>query len=1209
MTVLVGGTAMLLPRGVRAAILYVDAATGVDAPDYGYTQATPLKTIQRAIDIANAEGDTIVVGPGTYAPFNALALGGITIKSSGGVAKTIVDGEGKERCATFRSAKTMTIEGFTLKNGHATNDSPGENYKSYGGGVRYATVKDCLIVDCVSDGKGGGAYECMVYNTTISRCNGANGGGLANCYAFKCNISSNSTKGYGGGVYYANVYDSILSNNTAQVFGGGSYAGSVIYGDSSIGSMSNCVITANVAFAGGGIFEEGGERYFYDCDIFGNKATATSNGGWDINCGGGGVCGRNGKFYNCKIHDNTAVRGGGALSAIRYGCNLYRCHIYRNLATFGGGGYCIRAFSSVIDGNIAEENGGGVLCGALYNCTVTKNTAGKDGGGVYALEDDRESALYCNTIVYGNSAANEGADGYLGRWYNSCVGYLYSDLLTEKVEIIFKNPKFRSADSGNYRLAADSPCINYGDNTQVKWDYDFDYAQRVFDGTVDLGAYEFITDASYTVTFNLNGASGTLPSQKTDNGVLGILPVPAAPVGWTFEGWYSTSTGGVRLATSTAITENRTYYAMWSKCDIGFDIPKWESWSDPFFLGYRSSWMFPVTLFEEGEEIYLKYAFRNLAGSYDMYGFVNRFTLSNGVTFDDTSYRASTLNGEYWGCEDWSPDELQNLAPGTYTLTCTLDATGVLTETNEGNNTKTITFKVVPAGTTIYTVSFNANGGTGGTTRQVSNGSVVGTLPTVTRSGYTFDGWYTAINGGTRISASTTVTGNVTYYAHWTPNGDGGPGDYKYGDPMPVTIIINNTSVNVTVFVGHVWGTHLPPPTRRPGWRFVGWFTGNNGTGRHVTASSVVLSGEQKLYAHYVKDDDHILYKTIVGVAPGVAASIYDGYLYDAKSGAVKGTIQVKVGKAKPDKKSGQLLASVKAAVVLGAKKATLKAAGNGKAVIEPVGPTTVALAGGEACEITLGAKGLSGTYGAYTIDGARNFFTSKDKDDQSAANAILSKWLGALNVVWYGGSVNVSIAAKGKAKVKGTLADGKTKVSAKAQFLIGDEWYCIPVVAPKANLAFALWLSPDGRTVEAEGLGGDILVGATGSLSAKAKFHVSKTDALWTKVAGTVLTDYLPDGVEVTQSGTKWTLPKAGKLAMKNGVVDESKAGDNAGALKLTYKAKDGSFKGSFKVYADIGGGKLKATTVKIIGVMVDGVGYGTATIKNVGSVDVTIE
>ena len=101
----------------------------------------------------------------------------------------------------------------------------------------------------------------------------------------------------------------------------------------------------------------------------------------------------------------------------------------------------------------------------------------------------------------------------------------------------------------------------------------------------------------------------------------------------------------------------------------------------------------------------------------------------------------------------------------------------------------------------------------------------------------------------------------------------------------------------------------------------------------------------------------------------------------------------------------------------------------------------------------------------------------------------------------------------------------------------------------------------------------------------------------------------YLPNDVPVTQSETRWTLPKAGKVQVgKDGTVDPAKLLDNPSALKLTYKAKDGSFKGSFKAYADANG-KPKATTVNVAGVLVDGIGYGAATVKKVGGVGVTIK
>jgi hypothetical protein len=220
----------------------------------------------------------------------------------------------------------------------------------------------------------------------------------------------------------------------------------------------------------------------------------------------------------------------------------------------------------------------------------------------------------------------------------------------------------------------------------------------------------------------------------------------------------------------------------------------------------------------------------------------------------------------------------------------------------------------------------------------------------------------------------------------------------------------------------------------------------------------------------------------------------------------------------------------------------------------------------------------------------------------------ILEKWLGPVNVVWGGGTASVAIGKKGKAKATVLLADG-AKATANAQLLVGDEWLCVPVVVTKkANLAFTLWLPRSGGAAVAEGLSGDAVVGKPGALRAGAKFGIDAEafSARW----GQRALPYLPDGVLVTQSGAKWTLPKAGKVAYQRGGtdVDTSKLGENPSALKLTYTAKTGAFKGSFKAYADVNG-KPKGAMVNVTGVLVDGVGYGAATVKGGVSLPVTIE
>ena len=67
-----------------------------------------------------------------------------------------------------------------------------------------------------------------------------------------------------------------------------------------------------------------------------------------------------------------------------------------------------------------------------------------------------------------------------------------------------------------------------------------------------------------------------------------------------------------------------------------------------------------------------------------------------------------------------------------------------------------------------FTVTFNPNNGTvSPTTRSVRSSSAVGTLPTPTRAGHTFVGWFTAVTGGTQVNANTVVRGNITYFARW----------------------------------------------------------------------------------------------------------------------------------------------------------------------------------------------------------------------------------------------------------------------------------------------------------------------------------------------------------------------------------------------------------------------------------------------------------
>ena len=66
-----------------------------------------------------------------------------------------------------------------------------------------------------------------------------------------------------------------------------------------------------------------------------------------------------------------------------------------------------------------------------------------------------------------------------------------------------------------------------------------------------------------------------------------------------------------------------------------------------------------------------------------------------------------------------------------------------------------------------YEAKFDGNGGSNGSSKVIEYSSPLGTLPTISRPGYTFIGWFTETSGGQRIDANTRLYEDTTYYAQW----------------------------------------------------------------------------------------------------------------------------------------------------------------------------------------------------------------------------------------------------------------------------------------------------------------------------------------------------------------------------------------------------------------------------------------------------------
>ena len=99
---------------------------------------------------------------------------------------------------------------------------------------------------------------------------------------------------------------------------------------------------------------------------------------------------------------------------------------------------------------------------------------------------------------------------------------------------------------------------------------------------------------------------------------------------------------------------------------------------------------------------------------------------------------------------------------------------------DSAGNLSTPQFVLVTRRGTTYNVTFDGNGGTPSVDSMTTTGQKLASLPSASRIGsYRFDGWYTAANGGTEITTSTTFSADTTVYAHWTYVGkDDQPGTF-----------------------------------------------------------------------------------------------------------------------------------------------------------------------------------------------------------------------------------------------------------------------------------------------------------------------------------------------------------------------------------------------------------------------------------------------
>lgn len=261
------------------------------------------------------------------------------------------------------------------------------------------------------------------------------------------------------------------------------------------------------------------------------------------------------------------------------------------------------------------------------------------------------------------------------------------------------------------------------------------------------------------------------------------LPTPSK-TGYTFDGWYTQSSGGTKVSNTYTPAGNVTLYAHWNANSYTLTInPNGGTWNNTTSNSTKTGTT-NSTL--------------SIANPTPPKGYTVSFNTNGGSSVSSITSTKS-FNG-------WN-----NSSPGTF------------------------------SGTT-----YTYGEGSGYITANYKNNSV--NLPTPTKLGYTFGGWYTASSGGTKVNNTYTPTGNITLYAHWSANSYTLSFDANGCGTLRVSY--------VTATVGKTYGDAddgdgLPSIALTTGKNFDGWYTSSSGGNKITNSTTVTASSDNgTLYAH-----------------------------------------------------------------------------------------------------------------------------------------------------------------------------------------------------------------------------------------------------------------------------------------------------------------------------------------------------------------------
>ncbi|MDR2246969.1 MAG: InlB B-repeat-containing protein [Treponema sp.] len=294
----------------------------------------------------------------------------------------------------------------------------------------------------------------------------------------------------------------------------------------------------------------------------------------------------------------------------------------------------------------------------------------------------------------------------------------------------------------------------------------------------------------YTVTFDADGGSPATQTKAVNSGdSVGSENMPSEPAksGYGFGGWYTKkNAGGSHFTADTAVRASLTVYARW--------IPQYT-------VTFDADGGSPATQTK---------------------------TVTSNSSIGEANMPQEPAKSKY-SFNGWYTEK--NAGGSHFTADTTVSAS------------LTVYANWIPQ----YTVTFDADGGTPATqAKTVISSSSIGAanMPEEpAKSEYSFDGWYTAKNGGgSRLYATSAITEDITVYAKWTVVQYTVTFDADGGTPATQTKVVNSGD--------SIGSENMPSEPAKSGYSFNGWYTAKNGGGAQFTGETTI-TGNRTVYAYW----------------------------------------------------------------------------------------------------------------------------------------------------------------------------------------------------------------------------------------------------------------------------------------------------------------------------------------------------------------------